>query len=116
MAARTLLTVLPVVRTSLRPTPAPATAADVANGNVCANDGCTWLEFTNTDGGATHTVTVSVPAGVDGLAAGPRTYTLPISALAQKAGIFPIQFYGNTLLINADSALVKINVFTAIGP
>lgn len=113
--SRTPLTVYPVVRTALRATPVPV-AGDVANGNIITNDGATFLELTNADGANTHTCTVQVASGVDGLTAGPRTYTLPISAAVQKTGVFPVAAYGPTLLINVDNANVKVNAFTLIGP
>lgn len=113
--ARTALTVSKVKRTSLTVVPTPP-AADVANGNFCLNDGATWLEFTNADGASVHNVTVSVASGVDGLTAGPRTYAVAASAAAVKTGMFPLAFYGNQLLINADSTQIKINAFSALGP
>lgn len=108
--ARTQLTVRQITRLALLAATTPP-AADVANGNVCTNDGCTFFAFTNTDV-VPRNVTVQVASGVDGLTAGPRTYPLPVSAASQYTGIFPVLFYGNTLLINADSTNVKISVYT----
>lgn len=114
MAGRTLIPVLSVVRTGLTVLPAPTLAADVANGNFCPNDAATALVLLNTDGGATHTLSVQVVSGTDGLFAGPRQYTLPISAQRQMTGVFPIQFYGNQLFFSVDSALVLVQAVSLL--
>lgn len=114
MAGRTLLTVASVSRAALTALPAPTVAGDVSNGNVCANDGATLLAILNGDGAATHTLTVQVAAGVDGLTAGPRQYTLPISTVTQIVGPFPLQFYGTQLLIGVDNANVKIAPYSTL--
>ena len=110
MAARTALTVRSIVRTALLATTTPP-AADVTNGNICPNDGCTFLAITNV-GATPHNLTVQVASGVDALLAGPRSYVIPVSAAIQYTGIFPVQFYGSTLLINGDSTELKISVYT----
>lgn len=116
MAGRTQVSVLSVNRAGLTAVPAPSTAADVANGNSCVNDGATVLVLLNNDGAATHTLTVSVAAGSDGLASPSRTYTLPISTTRQWTGVFPLQFYGSTLLFSADSAQVLVQPVSLLGP
>lgn len=113
--ARTQTTVLSVNRTTLRATGTPP-AVDVANGNFCLNDGATFLEITNADGANTHVLTVVVVSGVDGLTAGPRSYTIPISAAVQKTGIFPMAFYGEVLLYNGDNANLKVQPYSLLGP
>lgn len=113
--ARTQTTVLSVNRTALRATGTPP-AVDVTNGNFCLNDGATFLEITNADGASTHVLTVTVVSGVDGLTAGPRSYTVPISAAVQKTGIFPMAFYGETILYNGDSAQLKVQPYSLLGP
>jgi hypothetical protein len=107
MAGRTPISVTSVSRTALTAIPAPATAADVANGNFCYNDGATVLVLLNTDSSA-HTLTVQLASGVDGQTAGPRPLPVAISANQQWTGVFPVQFYGNQLGFNLDSALVKV--------
>ncbi len=116
MAGRTQLAVTSVNRSALVAVPAPSVAGDVANGNFCLNDGATVLIVLNGDGAATHTLTVTPAAGVDGLTAGPRSYTLPISAVRQWAGPFPLQFYGSQLAFNVDSALVSVQAVSLLGP
>lgn len=113
--ARTQVTVLSVNRTALRATGTPP-AVDVANGNFCLNDGATFLEVTNADGAATHVLTVTVVSGVDGLTAGPRSYTVPISAAVQKVGMYPLSFYGEIILFNGDNANLKVQPYSLLGP
>lgn len=113
--ARTAISVLSVNRFALVAVPAPGTAADVANGNFFVNDGASVLILLNSDS-STHALTVAVAAGVDGLASPARTYTLPVSAIRQWAGPFPIQFYGKTLIFNVDSALVSVQAVSLLGP
>lgn len=116
MAGRTSITVTSVSRNALAAFPAPSVAGDVTNGNVCPNDGATMLAVLNADGAATHGLTVTVASGVDGLTAGPRPYTVPISANTQVAGPFPVQFYGSQLLFNVDSTQLKVAAYSLLGP
>lgn len=116
MAGRTNLAVTSVNRTALTAMPAPSTAADVSNGNQCTNDGATMLALLNADGAATHTLTVTVASGADGLASPTRSYTLPISSSTQLAGPFPVTFYGTVLAFTADSTQVKIAPYSLLGP
>jgi hypothetical protein len=114
--ARTLLNAASVSRLALTPFPAPSVAGDVANGNVTPNDGATVLAVLSGDA-STHALTVAVASGVDGLTAGPRSYTVPVAASgAQLIGPFPIQYYGTQLLWNADSAQVKVAAYSMLGP
>jgi hypothetical protein len=54
---------------------------------------------------------------VDGLTAGPRSYTIPGSASGtQIVGPFPIQFYGSQLLWNVDSVQLKVAAYSLLGP
>lgn len=115
MAGRTPITATSVSRTALTAVPAPPTAPDVANGNVVANDGATILVLLNADA-STHTLTVVVANGVDGLTAGPRTYTVPVSGTRQWTGVFPVQCYGTQLLFNLDSTLVTVQAVSLLGP
>lgn len=116
MAGRTQIAALSVSRTALTALPAPSVAGDVANGNFCLNDGATTLVLLNNDGSNTHTLTVQVASGVDGLTAGPRSYTLPISTARQIVGPFPVQFYGSQLAFNVDSAQVAVQPVSTFGP
>lgn len=116
MAGRTPLTVTTVSRTALTAFPAPSVAGDVTNGNVIPNDGATMLAVLNADGGATHGMTIQVERGVDGLTAGPRPYTLPISASPQLTGPFPLRDYGTQLLVNVDSTQLKVAAYSLLGP
>jgi hypothetical protein len=97
--------------------PAPSVAGDVANGNVSLNDGATFLAVLNADAGSTHGLTVTVVSGVDGLTAGPRSYTVPTSASGtQVCGPFPLNAYGSQLLWNVDSAQIKVAPYSLLGP
>lgn len=116
MAGRTQTTVTTVSRTALTAIPAPSVAGDVTNGNFALNDGATMLLVLNADGGSTHVLTVQVASGVDGLTAGPRSYTCPISAVAQAVGPFPVQFYGSVLNFNVDNANLKVAAYSLLGP
>jgi hypothetical protein len=117
MAGRTPTSVTAVSRNALTAFPAPSVAGDVTNGNVSPNDGATFLAVLNSDAVATHVLTVQVVSGVDGLTAGPRPYTVPVSASGtQLAGPFPIQFYGSQLLWNVDSAQLKVAPYSVLGP
>jgi len=116
MAGRTLIASTVVGRTALVPFPTPTTAGDVTNGNAVTNDGFTFLAVVSGDA-ATHQLTVQVERGVDGLTAGPRPFTVPVAASGvQIVGPFPIHFYGPQLLLNADSAQVKIAAYSLLGP
>lgn len=116
MAGRTPLNVTSVSRLALTAFPAPSVAGDVANGNVSLNDGATFLAVLSGDA-STHGLTVQVASGVDGLTAGPRSYTVPVAASGtQIVGPFPIQFYGSQLLFNVDSAQVKVAAYSLLGP
>jgi len=116
MAGRTPLPVTSVTRLALTAFPAPTTAGDVTNGNVSPNDGATFLAVVSGDA-STHALTVQVAAGVDGLTAGPRPYTVPAAASGtQIVGPFPIVFYGSQLLWNVDSAQVKVAAYSLLGP
>lgn len=117
MAGRTPTSVTSVTRTALTAFPAPSVAGDVSNGNVSPNDGATMIAVLNSDAGSTHGLTVTVASGVDGLTAGPRPYTIPVSASGtQLLGPYPIQFYGSQLLWNVDSAQLKVALYSLLGP
>jgi hypothetical protein len=116
MAARTAIAVTTVSRTALTAFATPTTAADVTNGNVIANDGATILAVVSGDA-ATHQLTVQVERGVDGLTAGPRTYTVPVAASGvQLTGPYPVRDYGTQLMVNGDSAQIKIAPYSLLGP
>ncbi len=116
MAGRTSLSVSSVSRLALTALPAPSVAGDVTNGNVSSNDGATFLAVLNSDGAATHGLTVTVASGVDQLTAGPRPYTIPISGTTQIVGPFPLQFYSSQLLWNVDSTQLKVAAYSLLGP
>jgi len=116
MAGRTPLAVASVSRLVQTPFPAPSVAGDVTNGNVSPNDGATFLAVLSGDTNP-HGLTVTVVNGVDGLTAGPRSYTVPGSASGtQLVGPFPLQFYGSQLLWNVDSAQLKVAAYSLLGP
>jgi hypothetical protein len=116
MAGRTALGVTSVTRTALAAFPTPTVAGDVANGNVIPNDGATLLALVSGDAN-THVLTVQVVSGVDGLTAGPRSYPVPVAASGvQVTGPFPLASYGTQLLVNADSAQIKIAAYSLLGP
>jgi len=75
-----------------------------------ANDGRTWIEATNTDGAASHTVTFAIPGTVDGQAIGDRAETLAASASA-RYGPFPASVYGLSLGITVDSAMITLAAY-----
>jgi hypothetical protein len=116
MAGRTALTVTSVSRTAFTAFPQPSTAGDVTNGNVAPNDGATFLAVFNADS-STHNLTVQVVSGVDGLTAGPRAYTVPVTGSGtQITGPYPLQWYGSQLQFNVDNALVKVAAYSLLGP
>lgn len=116
MAGRTTTSVTSVSRTALTAFPAPTVAVDVTNGNVAPNDGATFLAVVSGDA-STHTLTVTVVSGVDGLTAGPRSYTVPVAASGtQIVGPFPLNAYGSQLLFNGDSTQIKHAAYSLLGP
>lgn len=117
MAGRTATAVTSVTRFGLTSFPAPSVAGDVANGNVSPNDGATMLAVLNGDAANPHNLTVQVVSGVDGLTAGPRTYSIPVTGSGtQLCGPFPLQFYGSQLLWNVDNANLKVQPYSLLGP
>ena len=117
MAGRTATAVTSVSRTALTSFPQPSVAGDVANGNVSPNDGATFLAVFNADGSNTYALTVQVVSGVDGLTAGPRSYTVPTSASGtQVCGPFPLAAYGSQLLWNVANANLKVQPYSTLGP
>lgn len=117
MAGRTSTAVTSVSRTALTAFPQPSAAGDVANGNVSLNDGATFLAVFNADGASTHVLTVQVVNGVDGLTAGPRSYTIPTSGSGtQITGPFPLFAYGAQLLWNVDNAQLKVTPYSLLSP
>lgn len=113
MAGRTQVTVVQVSRAALTVVPAPSASPDTANGNFCLNDGFTELEVLNTDSSA-HTLTVALSSGVDGSAAGPKSYPVVVSASPQRVGPFPLQWYSSQLNFNLDSTLVKVQAVSQL--
>lgn len=116
MAARTEIKVAQISRFGLitATTPYAPAAADLANGNLAANDGYTWLELTNA-AGASRTVTVLIPGGVDqDLASPSRNFTLPNNGV-YYTGVFPLPVYGSQLLFSASAAGVSVRAFTMRG-
>jgi hypothetical protein len=110
------MSVTSVSRTALTSFPTPTVAGDAVNGNVSPNDGATFIAVVSGDA-STHGLTVTVASGVDGLTAGPRSYTVPGSASGvQVVGPFPLQFYGSQLLWNVDSTQLKVSLFSLLGP
>lgn len=117
MAGRTATAVTSVSRTALTAFPQPSVAGDVANGNVSPNDGATFLAVFNADGANTYALTVQVVNGVDGLTAGPRSYTIPVSGSGtQITGPFPLNAYGSQLLWNVANANLKVQPYSLLGP
>lgn len=117
MAGRTTTAVTSVNRNALTAFPQPSVAGDVANGNISYNDGATILAVFNADAGSTHGLTVQVVSGIDGLTAGPRSYTVPTSGSGtQIVGPFPVQFYGSQLQFNVDSSQLKVAAYSVLGP
>lgn len=85
-------------------------ACDAVNGNsVYPNNSLTWLEFTNSDGAASHTVTIGM-AAQDGVASPGRPLVLAANA-TKRFGAFPTPVYGQTLTFTVDSALVKVAAY-----
>ena len=82
----------------------PLTALSVANGNMCPNNGVTFLVVSNSSG-ATATLTVEVPVTVDvNLAVANRAYTIPANTNRTMVGPFRQSVYGPTLLVDTSSA------------
>lgn len=116
MAARTEIKVGVISRFSLVTATSPYSpaTADVTNGNFSANDGYTWLELTNA-AGASRTVTVLIPGGVDqDLAAPSRVFTLPSNGI-YYTGVFPMGTYGAQLLYTASGSGISFRAFSLRG-
>lgn len=89
-------------------------AADTVNGNLSPNDGYTLLEMTNTSG-ASRTVTLVLPGGVDeDLLMPNRVYTLPSNGV-YFGGVYPMSVYGPQLLYTASGSGVSFRVLTTRG-
>lgn len=115
--ARTSTAVTSVNRTALTAFPAPSVAGDAGNGNVSPNDGATFFAVLNSDAAVQYPLSVEVVAGVDGMAALTRVYTIPVTASGtQIVGPFPIKYYGSRLLWNVGSAQLKVALFSLLGP
>lgn len=91
--------------------PVAEVAADTVNGNSVANDGRTWVEVSNTDGAAQHTVTFAIPGTVDSQPIGDRAEVLPASMTGRRFGPFPTSIYGLTLGVTADDAQVTLAAY-----
>lgn len=104
--ARTNINVVQAVRTGV--TLGSGTAADVANGNVVANDGSVALVVKNTNSGSTARVlTINVTAKIDGQAVTARTVSVPAAA-SWIVGPFDPNQYGGKLQLNGDNAEILI--------
>lgn len=112
--ARTPLVTLRQDRfTALSSVTHPGVAMDAVNGNVAANDGNTEIEMVLA-GGVARTVTVAIPGGVDfDLTAPSRPYVLPVNG-TYRAGPFPVEVYGPTLLLDVSGAGVAIRVISLL--
>lgn len=115
MAGRTPITVNHLSRFVLFTATSPApVAADTVNGNLSDNDGYTDLEMTNASG-ASRTVTVTIPGGVDtDLAAPTRVYTLPSNGV-YRTGVFPVETYGAQLLYTASGSGISFRPISERG-
>lgn len=94
-----------VTRTGV--TPATPTAMDAVNGNTLINTGETYFDVTNSDGAASHTLTINITQLVDGSTPAAKTYTLAANAVKRFAN-FPVAIYGGSMQLNADSAMLEI--------
>lgn len=116
MAARTEVKVAQISRFAVvtSTTPYSPQAADLTNGNIAINDGYTWLEITNA-AGASRTVTVTIPGGVDqDLVAPTRPIVMPTNDV-YKSGVFPVAVYGPQILFTASGSGVSFRAFTQRG-
>lgn len=109
--SRTAITPTTVNRTTGASLPT-ASAADVANGNQCSNDGNVLVLVTNTDT-VSHNFTVTTGSAVDGLAAPTRQVAIPGNTSVPIAfGPYPVSFYGTTLLFNGDNVNIKVQILS----
>lgn len=110
--ARVEVPVRPVVRTAFVSNAAEVTA-DATNDHFVVNDGGTWVEARNTNA-ASRTFDVQVPTIVDGTqTVASRTYTVP-GLGSGKAGPFPREVYGETLLVDVATADLRFTAYTLL--
>lgn len=88
--ARTVLTVQEIVRTGLNPTFTPA---DATNGHSFDNTGENVFIHVKNGDASSHTVTVTTPNSVDGLALADLSVSVPASG-ERIIGPFPNALYG----------------------
>lgn len=87
--------------------------ADATNDHQVINDGATWVEVRNTNV-ASRTFDVRVTGGIDVTqAVTARTYTVPGSS-GGRAGPFPREFYGETLLIDVATTDLRFTAYTLL--
>lgn len=83
---------------------------DSANNHQVANDGRMWLEVRNADASNPHTLTIRLADVVDGQTITPKTYPLAATT-KRRIGPFPPKDYGSLLLVDVDSAQLKLAAY-----
>lgn len=89
--------------------PAPV-AGDTVNGNAMPNTGKTILRVTNTDGAASHQLTLGTPITVGGKAVADTMENIPAGATYWYGGL-PTSLYGTSTPIDVDDAQLELTVF-----
>lgn len=84
---------------------------DPANDHTMANNGRTMLIARNADAGGAHPVNIRLNGTVDGQAIADRVISVPLSA-TRWIGPFPVSQYGSQLLVDVDSAQIKLTAVT----
>lgn len=88
--------------------------ADPTNDNFIINDGVTFLHVNNTNAAA-RTFDIQVISTVDDTqSVSPRTYTVP-GLTAGFVGVFPREFYGETLLVDTTTTDLQFAPYSLLG-
>lgn len=109
--ARTQIPVTPMNRRAYVPN-ATEVIADPTNQMFLVNDGATWIEVRNSNGGAVRSFTVQEIEVIDlDLPVPDRTFPVPASDRG-KVGPWPREMYGETIFIDIPVAQTDLR-FTA---
>jgi len=107
--ARGSIPVTAITRAGVAP---PAeTNGDATNNHTVNNDGKVIILVRNSNGASTaRTVTFRVNKTVDGQAVASRAVSIPAGA-SRYFGPFPVETYGEDLLVDVDNAELKLSAF-----
>lgn len=114
-------TIIPVQAMNRRVLVVPVPVnSDAANDMFFVNDGATWLEVGNVNGGVARAFTIESPYNVDlDLSVADRTFTIPAATtVPQKVGPWPREIYGETVFVTMDAAVgtdLRFYAFSMLG-